>query len=39
MRSERTRSVLRDLLHQINLAIEFVDGYDRKAFDADVRTV
>jgi len=39
MRSERTRSVLRDLLHQINLAIEFVQGYDREAFGADVRTV
>jgi uncharacterized protein with HEPN domain len=39
MRSERTRGVLRDLLHHIDLAIEFVQGYDRKAFNADVRTV
>lgn len=39
MRSERTRGVLRDLLHQINLATEFVQGYDRKVFNADVRTV
>jgi uncharacterized protein with HEPN domain len=39
MRSERTRSVLQDILHHINLAEQFVAGYDRAKFMADTRAV
>ncbi len=39
MRSERTRSVLQDILHHINLAEQFVAGYDRDKFKADIRAV
>jgi uncharacterized protein with HEPN domain len=39
MPSERTDGVLRDILHHIELATQFVEGLDRESFKADVRTV
>jgi uncharacterized protein with HEPN domain len=39
MPSERTGSVLRDILHHISLATKFVEGVHREAFKADIRTV
>jgi uncharacterized protein with HEPN domain len=39
MPSERTGSVLRDILHHINLATQFVEGLHREAFKADIRSV
>ena len=39
MPSERTAGALRDILHHINLAKQFVSGYDRDGFKADLRTV
>jgi uncharacterized protein with HEPN domain len=39
MPSERTGGVLRDILHHINLAAQFVEGLHREAFKADIRTV
>ena len=39
MRSERAETALRDILHHINLAEQFVAGYDRDKFKADVRAV
>lgn len=39
MRFERTRGVLQDILHHINLAEQFVAGYDRDKFMADIRAV
>lgn len=39
MPSERTNGVLRDILHHIDLAAEFVKGLDLEAFKPDVRTV
>ncbi|MCK1719056.1 HepT-like ribonuclease domain-containing protein [Bradyrhizobium sp. 141] len=39
MPSDRTDGILRDILHHIDLAIEFAAGLDRDAFAADLRTV
>ena len=39
MHFEQTDIALRDILHHIELAIHFVDGFDRETFKADVRTV
>jgi uncharacterized protein with HEPN domain len=39
MRSERTDGALRDILHHINLAAQFVEGFDRDTFKVDVRAV
>ncbi|MCK1357629.1 HepT-like ribonuclease domain-containing protein [Bradyrhizobium sp. 199] len=39
MPSDRTDGILRDILHHIDLAIEFAAGADRDAFAADLRTV
>ena len=36
---ERTDSALRDILHHIDLAAQFVEGFDRDTFKADVRAV
>jgi uncharacterized protein with HEPN domain len=37
MRSERTDIALRDILHHINLATRFIEGFDRESFKADIR--
>lgn len=39
MPSDRIDGTLRDILHHIDLAIQFAGGLDREAFAADVRTV
>jgi uncharacterized protein with HEPN domain len=39
MPSERTEIVLLDILHHIDLATNFVQGFDREAFADDIRTV
>jgi uncharacterized protein with HEPN domain len=39
MPSERTDGVLRDILHHIELATQFVEGLDRESFKAEVRAV
>jgi uncharacterized protein with HEPN domain len=39
MPSDRTDGTLRDILHHIDLATQFVQGLDREAFKADIRTV
>jgi uncharacterized protein with HEPN domain len=39
MPSERATGPLRDILHHIDLAERFVDGFDRDSFKADLRTV
>lgn len=36
---ERIDGPLRDILHHIDLASQFVDGYDGDAFKVDLRTV
>jgi len=37
MHSERTNGALRDILHHINLATQFVEGFDRETFKLDLR--
>lgn len=39
MPSDRIDGTLRDILHHIDLAIQFAGDLDREAFAADVRTV
>jgi len=39
MPSERTDGVLRDILHHIDLATQFVKGFDIETFMPDMRTV
>ena len=39
MPSERADGPLRDILHHIDLAMEFVHGFDREAFKRDQRTL
>jgi uncharacterized protein with HEPN domain len=39
MPSERAAGPLRDILHHIDLASQFVGGFDRDRFKADLRTV
>jgi uncharacterized protein with HEPN domain len=39
MHSERTNGALRDILHHIDLATQFVEGFDRESFKLDVRAV
>jgi uncharacterized protein with HEPN domain len=39
MSSERAAGPLRDILHHIDLAFQFVRDFDRDAFKADLRTV
>ncbi len=39
MPSERAAGPLRDILHHIDLASQFVEGFDRDGFKADLRTV
>jgi uncharacterized protein with HEPN domain len=39
MHSERTNGTLRDILHHIDLATQFVEGFDRESFKLDVRAV
>ena len=38
MHSERTNGALRDILHHINLATQFVEGFDRETFKLDLRS-
>jgi hypothetical protein len=38
MPSERVAGPIRDILHHIDLARQFVAGYDRDAFKGDLRT-
>jgi uncharacterized protein with HEPN domain len=37
MHSERAHGALRDILHHINLATQFVEGFDRETFKLDIR--
>jgi uncharacterized protein with HEPN domain len=39
MPSDRTDCALRDILHHIELATQFVEGLDRDTFKADLRSV
>jgi uncharacterized protein with HEPN domain len=39
MPSNRTDRILRDILHHIDLAARFAEGFDRETFKADLRTV
>jgi uncharacterized protein with HEPN domain len=39
MPSDRTQGTLRDILHHIDLATQFVGGFDREGFKADIRTI
>ncbi|MGH6739484.1 MAG: HepT-like ribonuclease domain-containing protein [Bradyrhizobium sp.] len=39
MPSERAAGPLRDILHHIDLASQFVEGFDRNTFKVDLRTV
>ncbi|WP_049806490.1 MULTISPECIES: HepT-like ribonuclease domain-containing protein [Bradyrhizobium] len=39
MPSDRIDGTLRDILHHIDLATEFVGSLDREAFAADIRAV
>jgi uncharacterized protein with HEPN domain len=39
MPSERTDGVLRDILHHIDLAAQFVEGFGRDTFKVDMRAV
>jgi uncharacterized protein with HEPN domain len=39
MPSDRTDRALRDILHHIDLAADFVEGFDRDTFKADLRSV
>jgi len=39
MPSDAADTALRDILHHIDLATDFVAGVDRAAFDADLRTI
>jgi uncharacterized protein with HEPN domain len=39
MRSERTDGALRDILYHIDLATQFVQGFNRQTFKTDVRAV
>jgi len=39
MPSDRTDGTLRDILHHIDLAMQFVLDMDRETFKADIRTV
>ena len=38
MPSKRTDIALRDILHHIDLATHFIDGFSRDSFKADIRT-
>jgi uncharacterized protein with HEPN domain len=37
--SEIEQSALRDMLHHIDLAVRFAQGFDRGSFQDDTRTV
>lgn len=39
MPSDRIDGALRDILHHIDLATRFVEGFDRETFKADIRSV
>jgi uncharacterized protein with HEPN domain len=39
MHSDRTSGTLRDILHHIDLATTFTEGFDRETFSADLRAV
>ena len=39
MHSEPTDVALRDILHHIDLATRFIQGFDRESFRSDIRTV
>ena len=39
MPSDPAETALRDILHHIDLANDFVAGFDRAAFDDDLRTI
>ncbi|KJC57317.1 hypothetical protein UP10_30135 [Bradyrhizobium sp. LTSPM299] len=39
MPSDRADGALRDILHHIDLATKFVEGFDRQTFKADIRSV
>ena len=37
--SDRASGPLHDILHHIDLATQFVEGFDRQTFKSDIRTV
>src|SRR5882757_1989254 len=39
MPSDRADGALHDILHHIDLSAQFVDGFDRETFKADIRSV
>jgi uncharacterized protein with HEPN domain len=39
MRSDRVAIALRDILHHINLAEQFVAGLNPETFEGDIRTI
>ena len=39
MHSEQTDIALRDILHHIDLATRFIDGFRRDSFKSDIRAV
>ena len=39
MLSNAAKAALRDIVHHIDLAIDFTRGFDRESFGADARTV
>ena len=39
MRSERASGALRDILYHIDLATQFIEGFERDTFKADIRAV
>ncbi|XIA66075.1 DUF86 domain-containing protein [Bradyrhizobium sp. TZ2] len=39
MHSEQTDIALRDILHHIDLAASFIEGFRRDSFKSDIRTV
>lgn len=39
MHSEQTDIALRDILHHIDLATSFIEGFHRDSFKSDIRTV
>jgi uncharacterized protein with HEPN domain len=38
-RSDVEQSALRDMLHHVDLAVRFVEGFDAASFQADARTI
>jgi uncharacterized protein with HEPN domain len=39
MPSDTEQTALRDMLHHIDLAVHFVEGFDKASFQTDIRTI